>query len=299
MEHVAVLNTPARLGRFVLRMFRPHVYATYAVLWVLALEGSAVLISNRDWVPDGGTTVRVVSVVLVLLFMRMVDEQKDLEYDRVHNPDRPLVTGAITAAELRGAMVVIAVVVAGLNAFVSVASVLSVLADLGYGLFLVALERWSHRVRDGLIVNLFVTYPVQLLLSGYLYVSLVSSGTIVADWRAVPLLLIFACVFLHFEFARKTKWHNDIGERMYSAVLGPIGSAATALGLGFGSGVLALVVFRPWESASAVAWLPYLTLALPALGAWRFLVGKRPSWPLAPAMAFVLASYVSLILQAI
>ncbi|GAA3990222.1 hypothetical protein GCM10022247_06100 [Allokutzneria multivorans] len=290
MEQLATV----RLGRFVLRMFRPHIYATYAVLWVLALEGSAVLISGRDWVLDEGTAVRAVSVVLVLLFMRMVDEQKDLEYDRVHNPDRPLVSGAITATELRSAMAVIAVIVAVLNAFASTASVLLVLADLGYGLFLVVLERWSHRIRDGLIVNLFVTYPVQLLLSVYLYVS--CGGP--ADWRAVPLLLIFACVFLHFEFARKTKWDNASGERMYSGVLGPVGSAVTALGLGLGAGVLALVVFRPWESTSVTAWLPYLPLVLPVLGAWRFLSG-RPSWPLAPAMAFVLSSYVFLILQAL
>ncbi|WP_431971524.1 hypothetical protein [Nocardia sp. bgisy134] len=28
----------------------------------------------------------------------------DLDYDRVHNPDRPLVTGAVSTGELRAAM---------------------------------------------------------------------------------------------------------------------------------------------------------------------------------------------------
>lgn len=293
----------ARLGRFVLTMFRPHIYATYGILWTLALEGSAVLLSGTApaWAPSWGTAVRVTSVVLALLFMRMLDEQKDLDYDRVYNPDRPLVTGAIRATELRGAMLLIAILVAGLNAMVSAESVLLVLAGLGYGLLLVVLERWSARIRDSLIWNLLVTYPVQLVLSGYVYRSLVSTGVITADWRVLPLLTLFACVFLHFEFARKTMWRGEPGARLYSSVLGPVRSAGVAIALAAAAGVLALMLFRPWHvagGAAIVAWAPCLTPALAALGGWSFLLRRRPSWPLAPAMCFVLGMFVSLVAQA-
>ena len=40
--------------------------------------------------------------------------------------------------------------------------------DMAYGVFLMALERWSSKVRDGLFLNLLVTYPVQLGLSIYI-----------------------------------------------------------------------------------------------------------------------------------
>ncbi|QPI60604.1 UbiA family prenyltransferase [Streptomyces malaysiensis subsp. malaysiensis] len=277
-------RVPARLGRFVLRMFRPQIYVTYGVLWTLALEGSAEALSGSaaHWTPSWSTVARAVSVVLALLFARMVDEQKDLEYDRTHNPDRPLVTGAITAAELRGAMAFSTVVVVVLNTFVSAFSVLLILLALGYTLFLVALERRFPRFGERLIANLLVSYPVQLLLSGYLYVSLLTGDEIGGDGRAAPLMAMFACVFLQFEFARKTEWRRDPRARLYSEVLGPRGSAAVSLALAVGAVALGLLLF------GARGWPPALSIVFPALGAWRFLVRRKPSGLMLPAMGFVL-----------
>lgn len=281
---LTVSRVPARLGRFVLRMFRPQIYVTYGVLWTLALEGSAEALSGSaaHWTPSWSTVVRAVSVVLALLFARMVDEQKDLEYDRTHNPDRPLVTGAITAAELRGAMAFSTVVVVVLNTFVSAFSVLLILLALGYTLFLVALERRFPRLGERIIANLLVSYPVQLLLSGYLYVSLLTGDEIGGDGRAAPLMAMFACVFLQFEFARKAEWRRDPRARLYSEVLGPRGSAAVSLALAVGAVVLGLLLF------GARGWPPALSIVFPALGAWRFLVRRKPSGLMLPAMGFVL-----------
>lgn len=277
-------RVPARLGRFVLRMFRPQIYVTYGVLWTLALEGTAEALSgpSSHWTPSWSTVVRAVSVVLALLFARMVDEQKDLDYDRRHHPDRPLVTGAITVAELRGAMALIAVLLVVLNTLVSALSVLLILLGLGYTLFLVALERWSPRIGEDLLVNLLVSYPVQLLLSVYLYLSLLTSDAIDGDGRAVPLLAMFAGAFLQFEFARKTEWRRDPQARLYSEVLGPRGSAALSLALAVGAVALALLLF------GAAGWVPALSIVFPALGAWRFLVRRKPSGLMLPAMGFVL-----------
>ncbi|MEU6085087.1 hypothetical protein [Streptomyces sp. NPDC047108] len=296
MTTVALPRVPARLGRFVLRMFRPHIYVTYGLLWVLALEGSAVSLSGTAWRPTGSTWVRVVSVVLALLFLRMLDEQKDFAYDRVHHPDRPLVTGAITVAELRGGMAAITVVVALLNLALSWAAVLLILLALGYGLLLVALERLSAAVTERQLLNLVVTYPVQILLGLYVYLSAAASGLVTGDWRAVPLLALCACVFLHFEFARKTSWDTEPGAHLYSQDLGARGSAAVAAGLAAGAVVCEVVLFG---SDGTLGLLPCLMAALPAWGTWRFLSARRGSWPLPVAMGFVLGSYLALVARAV
>jgi hypothetical protein len=283
-----------RLGRFTLTRFRPPVYVTYGVLWPLALEASAVRLDTGSWRPSAASAVRAGSVVLALLFLRMLDELKDLGYDRVHHPDRPLVTGAITAPELRAAMTAITIVVTLLNAFLSPVAVASVLAALGYGIFLAWLENRVAAVRDGLLVSLLVSYPAQLLLSLYVYFSLAASGTIALHWQGIPLILAFAGVFLHFEFARKTCWHNDPGERSYSAVLGPVRSAAIAVGFAAGAVVLILVLFQPWRG-SWLEWAPLAMLGFPLYGAARFLRRAAESWPLWTAMAFVLGSYLTLL----
>jgi 4-hydroxybenzoate polyprenyltransferase len=274
-------------------MFRPQIYVTYGVLWALALEGSAVLLSGTSgagssWSPSWRTAVQASTVVLILLFFRMTDEQKDLGYDRVHHPSRPLVTGAITVAELRGAMVVIALLTLVGNLAISVPSALLAWAALGFALLLAVLEARSARLRDSLLINLALAYAGQLIVSGYLYLSLVDSGSVTADWTAAPLFLMFAGVFLHLEFARKTAWRDKPGERLYSATaLGPLGSGLAALALaGIGIG-LELALLRPWRVSGAeavAAWLPCATLVFPAHGAWLYFVRRRPSWPVIPAI---------------
>jgi 4-hydroxybenzoate polyprenyltransferase len=267
-----------RLWDFVLARFSPHIYVTYGVLWSLALEA----VASDHWHPSPATAVRAVSVVLSLLFLRMLDELKDLDYDRLHHHDRPLVTDAISIRELRAAMAFLALSVLALNSLLSVISVVLALAALGYGLVLAAVERRSAAVRDRLLLNLAVSYPVQLLISCYLYVSL----TTTVDWRTVPVVLVFACVFLHFEFARKTRWDGTAGERLYSLVLGPTLSGTVTLSWAVAAVGLVMSLTTQWSVALLVP---------PVLAARRFLAGVSEQWPLPAAIAFVLFSYLFLI----
>jgi 4-hydroxybenzoate polyprenyltransferase len=288
----------ARLGRFVADRFTPHIYASYGVLWALALEGSAELLSGArpSWVPTWRTAARLVTVVLVLLFLRMLDEQKDLDYDRRHNPDRPLVTGAISRAELRWSMTGVGILVLALNIPLSWLSVALVAVDLGYGLGLAGLERMSARLRDGVLANLAMAYPVQIGLGCYLYWSLASVGEIRPDWRVLPLLLVFAGTFLQFEFARKTRWRHEPGARLYSGVLGPVRSAVWSLGLAGAAAALAVLLFRP---VSPLGWLPGPLVACPAVGAARFFGRRADGGLLLPAMCFVVGNFGCLLLVAV
>jgi hypothetical protein len=268
----------SRLWGFVLARFRPHLYVTYGVLWSLALEA----VASDHWRPSPATAVRAVSVVLSLLFLRVLDEQKDLDYDRGHHPDRPLVTGAISVRELRTAMAFLALAVLAVNSLLSVFSVALSLLALGYGLVVALAEHRFAGVRDGLLLNLAVSYPVQLLISCYLYVSLTGG----VDRRAVPVVLVFACVFLHFEFARKTRWHGTAGERLYSVVLGPALSGTVTLTWAVAAVALVISLTAPWSVA---------LLMPPVLAGRRFLAGASECWPLRSATAFVLFSYLFLI----
>jgi hypothetical protein len=295
------MTSIARLGRFTIAVFPPQVYVTYGVLWALALEGSAAVLARGSWRPSGATAVRAVSVVLALLYLRIADEQKDLEYDRVHHPQRPLVRGEVSHRELRVAMAAIALLLTMLNVWLAPVALTVLLADLVYAVALMAAEDRSKRLRDNLLLNLFITYPVQLALSFYVYVSAATQSGAWAGWRAIPLVAIFVCVFLHFEFARKTAWTIPSGARLYSGVLGARRSAHLAAGFAIAAVLLTLALFRPWQVRGLTvltALLPYAALAFPAAGLRSFLRRRRRAWPLPAAMAFVVASYLALTIQA-
>ena len=263
-----------RLVRFTAARYKPH-YLLYGVLWVAAVEGTAALIGapGSVWRPGGATAVRILVVVLVLLWLRMVDELKDFDYDREHHPDRPLVTGAVRAGDLYAGMGLIAVVTLAASCWWSLRSVVWLAAVLGYGLGLWALERASPAVHHSILLNLAVTYPIQLMLTGYVIGSALDTGQVAWSARLVALPLIFAGAFLHFEAARKTAAGPRPGEAYYSNVLGATGAAAVTLGLA-GFAVLAYwVTVRAWEfhgGRAVAAWTAVGLLVLPVASTVRF-----------------------------
>lgn len=312
-------GTVGRLLYFTKVMYKPH-YLLYGVLWVFALEATIAVRTApwEPWRPGWATLCRVLVVAGVLLYLRMVDEQKDLEYDRVHNPDRPLVTGAVTAVDLRLGMAVLAVGAIAASLLLSAGSAFTIGLVLGYGLLLWGLERLSAFVRDNILVNLLVTYPVQLLVTAYVLRSVldttelpraraayepctVCAGHPAEFWSLAPVALIFAGAFLQFEFARKTARERRPGEHFYSNQLGAGPSCAVSLlfvAIGVGAD---LVLVRPWEYSGARLWvgfLPVLAALLPVYGAIRFRRDRTADYPLAPAVLFIVGFYLVLIAQA-
>ncbi|MBF6212030.1 hypothetical protein IU433_23415 [Nocardia puris] len=307
MERVSdapgALASIARVWRFTAVMYKPH-YLLYGIVWVLAVEGTAALVSQPDtaWRPGWATVVRIAVVAAVLLYLRMVDEQKDLEYDRIHNPDRPLVTGAVSAGELRAAMAVIAVVTVGASLALSVGSALAMAATLGYGLFLWAVERRSVAVREGILLNLLVTYPVQLVLTAYVLVSAIDTGEVSATPRLFAVAVLFAGAFLQFEFARKTSREHRAGEHLYSNALGVTGGTVAIVVFAALASVVDILLVRSWGytgAEAALAWIPLALLVIPVAGAVAFRRGTKPDYPILPAVGFVFALYLTLIAQAV
>ncbi|WP_280471750.1 hypothetical protein [Nocardia cyriacigeorgica] len=292
-----------RIARFTAVMYKPH-YLLYGILWVLALEGTAALVNapEASWQPSWATALRIGVVAFVLLYLRMVDEQKDLDYDRVHNPDRPLVTGAVTARDLRTAMAVIAVGAIAASLLLSVGSAVAIAAVLVYGLALWGLERICEPIRRDILLNLLVTYPVQLLVTAYVVVSAIDTGDVEPGWRAGAATVIFAGAFLQFEFARKTARIPRPGQMYYSNALGTTGSMLAALGCAVLAVAADLALVRPWEHDAAhavIGWIPLVLLAIPFLGGLRFLRSADEDYPVIPAVLFILTLYLALIAQAV
>ncbi|MFD4369540.1 hypothetical protein [Rhodococcus sp. NPDC058521] len=277
-------------------MYKPH-YVLYGILWVLALEGTAAVVSTpQSWRPTWHTAVRLVVVLFVLLYLRMVDEQKDLDYDRIHNPDRPLVTGAVTATDLRIAMAVIAAGSVSASAALSFGSAVMIASVLAYGLGLWGIEAMSRPIRDNILLNLVVTYPVQLLVTAYVVVSAVQTGEAELRWQSFAIAAIFAGAFLQFEFARKTSKVVRPDEMYYSNFLGSGG--AVAAGLVFaGVAVLVNLVVMPLDRV--LVWIPVLLLAFPVWGAAKYLRTERVDYPLLPPVLFIVTLYSVLIAQAL
>ncbi|MEW2544898.1 hypothetical protein AB0910_03825 [Streptomyces sp. NPDC047002] len=299
----SVPRSAARLRAFLSERAPARVYVTYAVLWVLALQGTLALLDpGSGWRLGPALLAEIVSVYLALLFIRIVDEQKDLEYDRRYNPDRPLPRGSVKVADLRAAMALIVLAQLALNGWRSWPLVAVMLLDLAYICFLVLLERRSAAVRDRIFVNLLVSYPVQILLSAHIWLSFrqaTGGGPVAAALTGAALC---ACTFLHYEFARKTSADRTPGATLYSNTVGLRGSVLLTVLCAAGAVGLALTVVRPWELHGATAlagWLPLSACGFVWGGGERFASLRTPTWPPGPAMGFLAWCYLGLFVAAL
>jgi hypothetical protein len=281
-------------------VFAPGLHLAYAAAWFFALQGALSVACGAPLGVDLASAAAVLAMFAVLFFLRLVDEWKDAAYDRVHNPDRPLARGAVTTRELFAVMAGVAFVAVAASATVSPLLVFVAAADMGWALVLVALERWSRRVRDGMILNLLVTYPVNVALSVYgwaFFASRAHAYEARADVRGALVVVAFAFAFLVYEVLRKTQWPEAARarERLYSAALGPRAAIAVALlCASFAAGTLAPLFWA--RGAIVVVAATALPLFPAALAGARFFAARPRRVKLVPlGTTYLLVFYGGLV----
>jgi hypothetical protein len=254
----------------------------FAVCWAYGVTGLFALTGppSGAWRPGLGTAVAALTIALDMLLMRIVDDIRDLPYDRVHNPARPLAAGVVTRSSLLRWYAGIAALLVLLNLFDRWAA-LVIAVQLAYALLLLLPGPDPGR----LVLTLVLSSPVQLLLHLYLYVihlRATGGGFDPSFWRA---LAVVCLATLHLEVAKKITRAPKPGERTYVTVFGLPGTVAVALLSAAG----ATALLAP--SWSLPTLLPLLPLAFPALAWWRFRRADR--WDARLAGYYLLASFAS------
>lgn len=295
-----------RLAGFTKSVFEPKLHAAFAGFWSISLYGNLHVVSDvPTWRWDRAVAVLAASVFATALFLRIVDEIKDYEYDVVHNPGRPLVTGAVSRSDLVRYLVVVAAILLVANALVAVPLAIWLALDMGYGLFHLPLERWCKPVRDNLLVNLVAIYPVNIALSVYTVLVFLERTGVGFQSRQAWLVVAYACAFLHFEFARKSGWPHlaEPSERLYSQILGLRGALFLSTGFGVAALGTAVWLFAPWTRTGAgvvTGWLPLLGLAPMSIGLWLYARNRdRRHAARPPAVAFLFAFYLTMFVNAV
>lgn len=298
---MTVLRRTGGIGAFLVERCLP-VYPIYLALWVVAVESMVVVVgdSSDPWRPSWDTALKILALNAAGAFLRMVDDQKDLDYDRVHNPDRPLVQGRITVRELRVAMVPAALIALALSAAVSVWTALLVGLILSYSLLLWWAESRVPMVRDNPIVNLVAVVPAQFLATGFAMTGRPGVGD--ASWLQLATVpLVFTATILHVELARKTTRVADVTDlRSYSQVIGPTASGALVLLFGLVAVFVDLLLTTPWTWAGPwwpIAWLPLVAAVMPGISAWTFFVRRVSVHPRGLPTAFVIVFYLTILGQ--
>ncbi|QWP77578.1 hypothetical protein J5226_03985 [Lysobacter sp. K5869] len=282
----------ARLARYVAGSYPPAMSVSIALLWAYGVSGLFALCDPRGaaWRPDAATALAALTLAVDLLLMRMIDDLRDLDYDRIHEPQRPLARGAVRAADLGWAYALLSLGLVALNW--GHAGLPILIAQLLYALLvLFVYRRWRWPDGDKLVLSLLISCPGQLLLHLYLYAGYLASAGHGPDGYGLLALAVVFCASLHPELAKKIVREPAPGQRSYVRTFGLRGTVAAAMGFAALSTALLLA---PLASRWAAPGLLLLAapLALPLAALIRF--GRpEPRWRAKYALWYLLASFAS------
>jgi hypothetical protein len=301
-----------RLNAFMGIIYEPKLHFAFAALWFLSLQGNMVLqagkgqgLVTQPWVFSLASIIGVITLFLVMFYLRAVDEVKDLEYDRKYNPERPLVSGAVTMTDIRRYCLIGFLLIPAINLSLSPWLALFIIADMSYGLLLLKLEQWVPLMERSMMFNLLLTYPVSIALSVY--------TLLLTDWvlgikiqsSSILIIGIYILAFLNFEIVRKNLWPvmAEKGERFYSHELGPIKAALLALVCALAAVSFIILLNEPWlatGTAAVTGWLPMLAL-YPAIKSFlKFYTQKNVRYnPRKWAVMFIALFYLTNLLHAL
>ena len=304
-------SIPGTLFGFMKTVYAPGLHIAYSAFWFLSLEGFLHSIDGgmTTWTFSWKTIAAILSVFLVLFFLRIIDEIKDFDYDTVHNPDRPLVSGSVTISDMKIYLILTALLTVALNVFISMVLLIVLLCDMLYGTFLIHLERHAPPVKNGMFLNLLFTYPVNIAVTVYIFLFYSIQYNHPFSVTGFLAIATYICAFLHYEIGRKTIWphHAARGQRHYSSEMRPVVSGLLSLLMALSALAISLFLLAPWNStgtASVTGWIILLPL-IPALyGFYSFIkAGKKNEKPKVPAtmtpfaMLFLFLYYVILFIH--
>ncbi|MFC5662614.1 hypothetical protein ACFP3U_06405 [Kitasatospora misakiensis] len=290
-----------RLGAFLRGSFPLPLSLVFATVWAVGATGLFAAADARveHWRPGWGTVGAVVTVLVDLLLLRAADDLRDLPYDRLHNPSRPLARGAVLPRDLYvlagagGAFLLL------LNAG-NPAALLLIAAQLAYTTLLVGAELvlgWPRG--DAVVTGVLLSSPVQVLLNLYLYAVFLHDVGLDADSvghaarHALPLLAVIMLAATHHELVRKIVREPGPHERTYVRVFGLRTTVALALGSAAASAAVSLAVLRPWAGGAAGwGWSALLPVVLAALAARRFTRDAAARWPVAAVVGYLPAVFL-------
>jgi hypothetical protein len=268
-------------------------YAALGLGWSYGLTAMYQAAHRSSQAPSAsGLAMTAATIAVTLLLFRAMDDVRDLDYDRVQNPGRPLVTGAVRVMDLMllffpgMAVLLLANAPRGMPA-------VGYGAVCGYVCLLLFVEwRWNWPSANRLLLQLPVNVPMQMLMCGYVYLGSTHGQAGPPGTGDIAAALGFVLVLTHLEFARRLVRDPAPHTRTYVHDLGVTGTARATLALALAATGLELVAIRPWLPGQAAGWLVLVALPVPVVAAVCFHRGA-PRWPLGLAVLYLLLSFTS------
>jgi 4-hydroxybenzoate polyprenyltransferase len=225
---------PRRLHAYTRERFPVAPYALATSLFFLSAFLSSRALVGRAVVVGPEVAAGLVTVFLLFLQLRILDEFKDERLDAAHHPERPVPRGLVTLGELRVVGLAALAVQLVVNALLGARALVLVLAVLGFTALTAREFFLGERLRRNFLLYTLAHMTVLPLLACYAYALAVARA---ADPPVEPAFVLYLVLSylggLLLELARKTRAPEREREGVYSYTkhLGTRGLSDVATGI--------------------------------------------------------------------
>ncbi len=187
-------------------------FSTYFVIQNLICE----TISFNFSLLSGGITI-----MLMMLLLRVMDDIKDFEKDKKNNKNTPLISEIITKKDLTILMIFITVIASTINIFLGKHIFTSFIFMLIYE-YLMFFDFFYSKITHNTILTLLTHNPVALIFQLYIIsFAYQNYGEDILQPMTIVIALMFWLPFLAWELGRKIRKPEDESENeTYSKILG-------------------------------------------------------------------------------
>lgn len=234
-----------RIRIYLLEMHPPRNWAASLIFFMSAWNGIALLYATPNQetlVPKIVPVVGALTIMLMLLLLRIMDELKDLETDRQLFPARPVPRGDVYPADLRLLGLFIIGILLILNLFFTRSAPIF-LVVLGYACLMYKYFFLRALISQNILLALATHNPISYFL--FLYVAALYRNNAhlhILPNQVILLGAVFLFCFMSWEIARKIRHPEDeTAYQTYSMVLGTKAALLIPVIL---CGAAVIVVFR-------------------------------------------------------
>jgi hypothetical protein len=297
-------TTAGALLAFCRQSYPISTHLGHAGFWVIAFDGALALVRGEIWRIGVRHLLAAVVLFLLMLALRCVDEIKDLGYDRIHHPARPLASGVVgtrqvgAIAAIAGGLALLLLASASLLAAGVAAAVLT------WAAVMLWLEQSWQRVRSDIALNTLLSHLIHVGQNAVLWSLYLGTSDRSPSINDLAVLLLFSLGFFHFEIARKARWPEHLAgsERSYVRSLGAAGQVVALTATAGLAALLSLWIARAASGPPQLLLLRMAGLVPAALAAhavFGFVRGRRTNPALrAHGVRYFGTFYQTLALQA-
>lgn len=244
------MNYSFRIVKYIIERYPPAATLTLAVFLFLSSASTTFLAQQKTITPFPGIwIIPIITIFFLFLHIRIFDEFKDYEHDKLYYPKRPVARGLVTLKELKALGLLIIFLEVVLNVFLGLQIFFLYLLMLGFSFLMLKEFFLGEKLRDKLFIYTLLHQLIAILIAIYSYKAVGTPNMLLTSPILISHMIFLFLTVLFLEMARKVRapYEENQSHDTYTSYFGAITASFIHAGIAIAMGILFTRIISPFN----------------------------------------------------